>query len=354
MHGQTSLDVEISILYFPMVHQTAEESLLHFERPSIYKVINQYVDDGGRFIVLNTLIEDSPVVLINYYAPNEEKDQLKVLDDLNHILDNIDISEDTVLVWGGDFNLIFDIGLDADGGSPKLKLKSICKVSSIMSENDLCDIYKARNPVTKRFTWRRKRPFKQRRLHYLLISDCLQEAVQTIDIIPSVQSDHSALKLNFCNVQNEARDRGYWKFNNSLIQEKEFVEAMKNAIPNFLKIASSFDDSIMKWEFVKYKCRDLSRQISIEKSRERKSRRVELEKRLAELENIITTNSSEEVITVYNNCKSDLEALYNYITECIIMRSKSNWYEFGKKSSKYFLNLEKRNKAKSHVRTIIA
>ena len=35
------------------------------------------------------------------------------------------------------------------------------------------------------------------------------------------------------------------------------------------------------------------------------------------------------------------------------MRSKSNWYEFGEKSSKYFLNLEKRNKAKSDVRTII-
>ena len=44
-------------------------------------------------------------------------------------LDNIDTSEDTVLVWDGDFNLVFDIGLDADGGSPKLKLKSICKVS---------------------------------------------------------------------------------------------------------------------------------------------------------------------------------------------------------------------------------
>ena len=64
-------------------------------------------------------------------------------------------------------------------------------------------------------------------------------------------------------------------------------------------------------------------------------------------------NSSEEVITVYNNCKSDLEALYNYITEGIIMRSKSNWYEFGEKSSKHFLNLEKRKKAKLHVRTII-
>ena len=59
----------------------------------------------------------------------KKKDRLKVLDDLNHILANIYISEDTVLVWDGEFNLIFDIRLDADGGSPKLKLKSISKVS---------------------------------------------------------------------------------------------------------------------------------------------------------------------------------------------------------------------------------
>ena len=61
----------------------------------------------------------------------------------------------------------------------------------------------------------------------------------------------------------------------------------------------------------------------------------------------------KEVITEYNNCKSDLETLYNNITSGIIMRFKSNWYEFGEKSFKYFLNLKKRNKAKSHVRKII-
>ena len=35
------------------------------------------------------------------------------------------------------------------------------------------------------------------------------------------------------------------------------------------------------------------------------------------------------------------------------MRSKSDWYEHGEKSSKYFLNLEKHNKAKSHVRKLL-
>ena len=231
-------------------------------------------------------------------------------------------------------------------------LKCISKVSSMMAENDLCDIYRIRNPEIKRFTRRRKTPLTQRRLDYFLIPDCLQEAVQTIEIIPSVQSDHSALKLKFCTIQNEARGRGYWKFNNSLIRDKEFVEAMKIVIPNFLKSASSFDDLMVKWEFVKYKCRDLSRKGSIEKLG-RGNCDVELQNKLAELENMITTNSSEEVITEYNNCKCDLETLYNYITAGIIVRSKSNWYEFGKKSSKYFLNLEKCNKAESHVRKII-
>ena len=35
------------------------------------------------------------------------------------------------------------------------------------------------------------------------------------------------------------------------------------------------------------------------------------------------------------------------------MRSKSDWYEHGERSSKYFLNLEKRDKAKSHVRELV-
>ena len=34
------------------------------------------------------------------------------------------------------------------------------------------------------------------------------------------------------------------------------------------------------------------------------------------------------------------------------MRSKINWYEYSEMSSKYFLNLEKRNNAKTHIRKI--
>ena len=76
-------------------------------------------------------------------------------------------------------------------------------------------------------------------------------------------------------------------------------------------------------------------------------------KRLANLEGLISSNSNLDLLEEYNKCKSDLESLYNYITVGIILRSKSECYEHGEKSSKYFLNLEKRNKAKSHTRKLL-
>ena len=65
----------------------------------------------------------------------------------------------------------------------------------MMSQFDLCDIFRVRHPNEMRFTWRQKNPFKQRRLDHFLISDNLQDLVKYVNIIPSVQSDHSALKL---------------------------------------------------------------------------------------------------------------------------------------------------------------
>ena len=36
-----------------------------------------------------------------------------------------------------------------------------------------------------------------------------------------------------------------------------------------------------------------------------------------------------------------------------MLRSKVDWYDYGEKSSKYFLSLEKTNKAKSHLRKVV-
>ena len=138
-----------------------------------------------------------------------------------------------------------------------------------------------------------------------------------------------------------------------MTQDRHFINFLKSKIPSFEREAS-FVDQISKWEFIKYKCRKACRTYSIQISKERRAQRVELEKKLADLERLLRTNSTENISEEYDICQSALDQLYDYITAGIIMRSKSSWYEHGEKSSKCFLNLEKRNKAKSHVRSLIS
>ena len=135
--------------------------------------------------------------MLIYYAPNDESTQVQALSEICDIIDRMELERDMTIVWGGDFNLFFDSFLDADGGNPQLKMNSLTKLLSIMSERDLCDLFRVRNPDTRRFTWRRKNSFLQRRLDYFLVSEYSQEQIDIFDIISSVQSDHSALKMKF-------------------------------------------------------------------------------------------------------------------------------------------------------------
>ena len=93
--------------------------------------------------------------------------------------------------------------------------------------------------------------------------------------------------------------------------------------------------------------------VAKQKAHDRKSKRLNLEKKIKCLELQISSESSDELLQEYNKCKNNLDTIYDYITEGIILHSKVNWYEHGeKKSSRYFLNLEKRNKARSFLKKV--
>ena len=103
-------------------------------------------------------IQGNPYVLVNCYAPNSETGQIKTFQDLTNRLSDLDADPECSCIFGGDWNLIFDTTMDSMGGSPKLKEKSIFHLRSIMSDYDLVDIYRLRNPGLRQFTWRRKTP----------------------------------------------------------------------------------------------------------------------------------------------------------------------------------------------------
>ena len=76
-------------------------------------------------------------------------------------------------------------------------------------------------------------------------------------------------------------------------------------------------------------------------SQSTKRSQCELEKKLKELESNL---NSEANFNEYTKCKNDLQRIYERIAEGVKIRSKCQWYQEGEKSTKFFLNLEKKTK----------
>ena len=224
--------------------------------------------------------------------------------------------------------MIFNTALDADN-TPSLKTNSLKKVYSIMEDHDLCDIFRIRNPDMQRYAWRQKTPLIQHRLDYFLISNELQEDVEHIDILPSVASDHSVVHLKFALSGQNSRGKSYWKFNNSLTEDTNFVESMKVKIKEVMQEISETDDPRVSWEFLKYKMRQFARQYSITRASGCREKRITLEKKVYNLERAISDSIDPNLIQEYNDAKEELGKLYDYITQGIILRFRAKWYEEG-------------------------
>ena len=68
-------------------------------------------------MLLEINIDDSLFVLINIYNANNEPDQVKTFTDLDEILDSVGDIQNKNVVFSGDFNVIFDLFLEVQGGN---------------------------------------------------------------------------------------------------------------------------------------------------------------------------------------------------------------------------------------------
>ena len=249
-------------------------------------------EDHSRILIVDANIDDQNFVLINFYNANTESEQIKTICEFNQLQDDCYLDPTKKVVLAGDFNLFFDASLEALGGNPTLKKKSISKVLQLIEQHNLIDIWRIHSPILKRYTSRKNyfSGFIQRRLDYIFVSNNIQENIKDTNILPSFCSDHSSLFIN-CQTSNDFHlGKYFWKFNSSLTKDEEYVKQMKEHIQN---VKHQFD-SIFKekpqaqWEFLKYEIRKFSMAFSKKKSKEKRENLARLEEKLNELEQNLT------------------------------------------------------------------
>lgn len=122
-------------------------------------------------------------------------------------------------------------------------------------EHVLVDIWRVHNPESENFTWRQKKPLIQRRLDYCFISDSLQDDVVKTDIITAINTNNLAVVLGVNSLAEYPRGPSFWKFNNSLLDDSNFVKCMRDNFPIWLGEISYCEDLGIQWDYIKYKIR---------------------------------------------------------------------------------------------------
>ena len=134
------------------------------------------------------------------------------------------------LIMAGDFNVVLQ-QIDKRFGNNVVQQSSRF-LQSLLKEHALIDIWRNKHPHVKMFTWYRTNPRIFCRLDYFFISKDLVQNYKSSKITESIRTDHKMITLELTKKQIQQRGPGFYKFNNSLLENQEFVNRMAHEICN--------------------------------------------------------------------------------------------------------------------------
>ena len=88
--------------------------------------------------------------------------------------------------------------------------------------------------------------------------------------------DHFQVTLLINSAKQYQRGPGYWKFNASLLEDKNFVEQVTTKIPGFINQYQGVVDKGLLWELVKMEIRAYTIDFSKQRAKQQKNVEAEL------------------------------------------------------------------------------
>ena len=303
-------------------------------------VIEEIVRDlEGRKLHVKIKINEHTYGLSNIYAPNH--DNPSFFEDTFNEIHNLNCTHNVV---GGDFNVIQDPKLDRNVDRIYHK-RSHEVIKNFKNSNDYCDLWRARNPDKKVFTYMAsKERLAWSRIDYFLTSNTLQNNCIKATIEASVSSDHSLIGLEIM-TEVQKRGPGVWKLNNTLLTDDNFIDELKNIIKGCKRMYNYMRPSEL-WDLIKFEIKQFARDWSKHKMQNEKSNKFKVYLKLNNLQNdlaVETITNQREMIKTIDSLKLELDCFETMDARRAAFRCKKSWVQGGEKMSKYYFGLEKRN-----------
>jgi len=145
----------------------------------------------------------------------------------------------------------------------------------------------------------------------------MQEDIDSVDVIPLLKSDHSAIVLSINGIVIKSRGPSPWKLNSSLLHDKEYVSLINMKYPLWNDEFKEVTDPRLFWDLMK--CRIC--QESKLKAKERQSKMVALESKLNDCQKTCDQDPPPENMNTFEVLKTEFELQNDYITQGAIIRT---------------------------------
>ena len=339
---------------------------------------------AGRICWVLLDIGGRAVLIIGVYAPSHG-DQPEFHEKLFEILNTVDHDH---VIMAGDWNHGLDTSLDYAGytGSiPRPRQRE--KLLQCIANHGLSDIFREQRPNKIEFTWRKSgKHSTQSRLDFFLVDEGLRGSCKRAGQCGgwiSSWSDHRKveLKLDLDNIQ---RGKGYWKLNNSYLNEKEYVSQIKQtlsqaiwelqaakgtgnpemhtltSIQNMTPLERSLIQVRMNphqlLEWLLYKFRETSQAYARRRRADVLGEQSKIEHEITKLQEIVdgqwkrnpygflTSEETDEVIKANGDIADlyrRLKDLRNYINQGTMIRTGKNWQCESEADPRTFFRSEK-------------
>lgn len=338
-------------------------------------ILNTKSDPNGNFLQLLIKYEDKTLFICGLYGPNVDSPLFYQ----NEIFTTEHDWNPDFSMYCGDWNLTLQPELDNLNYIRENNVRAREMVLNIMEGQNLYDVWRTENPAKKRFSWFKRDRFnapKCARLDFFLISHSLSPYVKKCSIDPAILTDHSIVSLTI-DFSQFTRGKGFWKFNNSLLKDTNYIDIVKSTFKRVTRQYSLNEHPDEYWNdiqptdlqtenlcinpqlFFDVLLMEVRGETIKYSSRIKKERNQRKDFLLSELDHHTgLLNSTQDDLNLDLNItieqyRTELENINLHETNGAAIRSKAMYSLNNEKPSRFFLNLEKNNATSKYINKLI-
>jgi len=295
--------------------------------------------EKGRLLLIKAKIKDMCFVFVNIYAPNIGKDRIKLFEMLKDTL--VSLSQEDVLILGGDFNCTPDFVIDRIGEEPHPPSVKVLK--AITSQFGLVDVWREKNKNVRQYSWLKVAVDRvsAARLDRFYLHNSLCNRVIGAYITPCIISDHQLISMNV--VLSETKPQFfYWRFDIKLLQDVNFYENFKMFWNCWVEEKNDYENLLQWWEIGKTQIKLFCQQFMVHTSCKVKYEMAKLEKDISKIQNMLIDQNNVNLQDDLSQKRQELSQMLNEKVKRALVKSHFVSVHDMDAPTTFFFNLNKK------------